>query len=551
MISSLKYPTICLVTVLSLFSNHCLFAGQIALTGVNLVSIEQQKILNGMTIIMEDKRIKEIVKSDRYKPGKDVVVVNLKDKFVIPGLIDGHVHHATDPEAWDDMDTTLPRLQNLLRGGVTSVRDMGGDVRVLTYLKRQAQLDLIQSPDIYYSVIIGGPEFFSDPRTIASAKGHKSGTTVWMRSVTASSDFDAVALEAKGAGATGLKIYADVPASIIKSLSAAGKKHGLKVWGHTFVGPDKPSESVIDGLEVMSHISDFSGEHISDFKSWRRKKGKVSETELNKAYQPESYTQLIDSLKKENVILDATLLVFQQRMHTSDTRKHLYKLATMFTHLAHKAGIEISAGTDAFSDDRNPHPRIYDELDLLVNDGGLTPIEALKAATLSNARVLGIQNDYGSVSAGKVANLVVLDENPIEDVKAIRTVSHVIKNGDFVYRGDNPSLPFSSAKRVGETLWMSGQIGNLPGTMVLAGDSIEVQMTQTMKNIGSVLLEHGLTYKDVTKCTLMLADINDWKQASDVYRKFFKSPLPTRSAFATTGLALGSKLEVECIAHFI
>ena len=126
----------------------------------------------------------------------------------------------------------------------------------------------------------------------------------------------------------------------------------------------------------------------------------------------------------------------------------------------------------------------------------------------------------------------------------------MIKNGEFIYRGADSRLPFIPAKKVGDTLWMSGQIGNLPGTMVLASTSAEGQMHQTMKNIGMVLQEHGLNFNHLTKCTLMLADINDWASVSEVYKTYFPKELPTRSAFATNGLALGAKLEVECLATY-
>lgn len=97
---------------------------------------------------------------------------------------------------------------------------------------------------------------------------------------------------------------------------------------------------------------------------------------------------------------------------------------------------------------------------------------------------------------------------------------------------------------------MSGQIGNLPSTMALASSTIEGQVRQTMENIGIVLQEHGLSYGDVTKCTMMLADINEWAKASNTYKSYFTGALPTRSAFAAAGLALDAKVEIECLAHY-
>jgi reactive intermediate/imine deaminase len=125
----------------------------------------------------------------------------------------------------------------------------------------------------------------------------------------------------------------------------------------------------------------------------------------------------------------------------------------------------------------------------------------------------------------------------------------VIKNGKFIHRPDMPGLPFVSAREAGGLLWMSGQIGNLPTTMTLAGDSIEAQMQQTLSNIGDVLRDHDLDYKDVVKCTLMLDDISEWAAANEVYKQFFNDHLPTRSAFGSSGLALDAKVEIECIAQ--
>ena len=110
-------------------------------------------------------------------------------------------------------------------------------------------------------------------------------------------------------------------------------------------------------------------------------------------------------------------------------------------------------------------------------------------------------------------------------------------------------LPFSEAVRVGSTLYLSGQIGNRPGTLELAPGGIAGETRQTLDNIKRVLESYGSSLDDVVKCTVMLADIAEWKQANAVYRTFFTRHLPARSAFATSGLALGARVEIECIAH--
>lgn len=543
----MKTVTKATLLVMAIVASTASLAQSIALKNVNVIDVENLKISKQQTILIDNDVITKIGKTSRVKIPADTITVDLTDKFVLPGLIDGHVHHATDPEEWDNRLDTLQRLRTLLRGGVTSVRDMGGDTRVLSGLARDALLGEIQSPDIYYSVIIGGPEFFADPRTISSAKGHKSGTTPWMASVTNDTDLDSVMLKALGAGATGIKIYAKVPAELITKLSTAAKRHGLKVWSHVYIGPAKPSETIMAGVETISHAPDFSAEVIEDYTKWRRENIAPDQAQEKLSYQSESYNEVFKAMVERETILDATMIVFEQRKALSENTKKRYRHTKLLTQLAHQYGVSISAGTDAFSD---TEVKLYKELALLVNDGGLSPMEALQAATINNAKVIGKSDSLGSVSEGKKANLVILGKNPQTNIEHISNVEHVIKNGQFVYRGQDASLPFSPAKKVGNTLWMSGQLGNLPTTMTLASTTIEGQMTQAMNNIGFVLQEHNLDYRDVTKCTLMLADIKDWSKASDIYKSFFKGALPTRSAFATTGLALGAKVEIECNAAF-
>ena len=110
------------------------------------------------------------------------------------------------------------------------------------------------------------------------------------------------------------------------------------------------------------------------------------------------------------------------------------------------------------------------------------------------------------------------------------------------------TLPFSEAVRVGGTLYLSGQIGVVPGTLDLVPGGIEEEARQTMENIRTSLQAHGYTMRDVVKCTVMLADMSEWAAFNEVYRTFFAGRYPARSALGANGLALGARVEVECIA---
>jgi reactive intermediate/imine deaminase len=108
-------------------------------------------------------------------------------------------------------------------------------------------------------------------------------------------------------------------------------------------------------------------------------------------------------------------------------------------------------------------------------------------------------------------------------------------------------LPFSSAVRAGKTLYLSGNLGNMPGTLTLAEGGITAETRQTMENISAVLQQFGSSLDEVVKCTVFLADIREWAAMNEVYRSYFRKP-PARSALGSSGLALDARVEIECIA---
>jgi reactive intermediate/imine deaminase len=110
------------------------------------------------------------------------------------------------------------------------------------------------------------------------------------------------------------------------------------------------------------------------------------------------------------------------------------------------------------------------------------------------------------------------------------------------------ALPFSEAVRAGDTLYLSGQVGSPPGTMTLAPGGIAAETAQTLDNIKAVLERHGYRLDQVVKCTVFLADIKEWPAMNEVYRTYFPKNPPARSAVAGSGLALGARVEIECIA---
>lgn len=111
------------------------------------------------------------------------------------------------------------------------------------------------------------------------------------------------------------------------------------------------------------------------------------------------------------------------------------------------------------------------------------------------------------------------------------------------------NLPFSEAVRVGDMIYLSGNIGVLPGTTELAPGGLQAEARQTMENIRTVLERYGSSMDRVVKCTVMIDDMNRWNEFNEVYVTFFPNDKPARSSFGADGLALGAAVEVECWAR--
>ena len=132
------------------------------------------------------------------------------------------------------------------------------------------------------------------------------------------------------------------------------------------------------------------------------------------------------------------------------------------------------------------------------------------------------------------------------------TTSFALADGHVSYKNSGTvlptNLPFSELVEVGDTLYLSGQIGNKPGTLELAEGGIQGETKQVMENIKTSLEAHGYSLENLVKCTVMLADIGEWSAFNKVYADYFEpGRFPARAAFGANGLAIGAAVEVDCI----
>jgi 2-iminobutanoate/2-iminopropanoate deaminase len=123
------------------------------------------------------------------------------------------------------------------------------------------------------------------------------------------------------------------------------------------------------------------------------------------------------------------------------------------------------------------------------------------------------------------------------------TVEHFPVAGD-----PEGKLPFADVVRAGNLLFQSGKLGNVPGTMQLVPGGIQAETRQTLENIKEGFARHGVSMDRVVKCTVFLADMKEWAAMNEIYVQFFPNGRPARSALGANGLALGARVEIECIA---
>ena len=128
-------------------------------------------------------------------------------------------------------------------------------------------------------------------------------------------------------------------------------------------------------------------------------------------------------------------------------------------------------------------------------------------------------------------------------------ITTIAKDHYTIPANKDKNLPFSEGVRAGNTVYLSGQIGIPAGESALVSGGIEAETKQIFTNIGLVLKHYSLDYNDIVRCLVMMADITEWPKFNEVYKNYFTSPFPARSAFATNGLAFAARVEVECTAR--
>jgi imidazolonepropionase-like amidohydrolase len=412
-------------------SSHSQFSPHyFALKDVTLIDGIARQVKEHFTVIIHNDKIESVGPVAEIVVPDSLVIFNCRGKFLMPGLIDTHVHLATDPQGDDNRQRAERDLKAMLLSGITTVRDMAGDARALASLSMDARLDDIISPDIYYSALMAGPAFFEDPRTIQSSRGGMPGEMPYMKAVTDSTNLREAISEAKGTGAVGIKLYAELSANLSAKITAEAHRQGMQVWSHANLDQANALDVINAGVNVVSHAGMLCDWHRATIPEACLRPG-LTEKFWDSLFATFPVAQMANAMKANHTILDATVLVFQEAASDPTflaSRKQVYgvmdELGKRFTRALYQAGIPVCAGTDL-----DEKKFVQREMKTLVKQSGFTPMDALISATQIGAKAIGIEKTRGTIQAGKTADLLLLSADPSKDIENIDKVELVIKNG--------------------------------------------------------------------------------------------------------------------------
>jgi imidazolonepropionase-like amidohydrolase len=429
------------------------YCQDILIERINIIDVVNGKIIYGRHILIAKNKIQKI--SRKSIKLKEALVINGRDKFIMPGLWDMHVHTA---------DSSY--LNMFIINGVTGTRDMGGAASSANNGCESIKPEILLNwRKLIKEGIMMGPRMF--------ISGPAVSNTGWPTSINIDTKEKAknAVLQLKALGVDFIKVYEDIPLPVYQSLAMEAKLVGLSIAGHV------PHKTV--SLLEASNAGQRSIEHIRDplLMSYTKDKQELltffkednwSASDITWGLERFDETgKLIEAFKKNNTWLVPTLTVESAKVNVTDsmfiednrrvmlpasvqqalrdyvTKKHSLSIEDkksdkiwwqkqkQLVKRMHDAGIPLMAGTDCACQGGLPGYSLHRELALFV-EAGLSNAGALKTATINPARFLAMTDSLGSVEKGKIADLVILDSNPLKNIAATQAIFAVILNGQII-----------------------------------------------------------------------------------------------------------------------
>jgi imidazolonepropionase-like amidohydrolase len=408
----------------------------LALADATLIDGTGRALRSPVTVEITGGRITRITDGE---PSGAEQVLDARGKFVIPGLWDMHTHLAY---VGDVTATTL------VAHGITSVRDPGGELEVIDWLRDRIRDGTLIGPRIFRAgPVVDGSKPGSRDRLVVDTEEDGRRAVEFL----------------KARGVDFIKVHNAAPPAPYFALLREAKRQGLAVVGHIPLGVD-PAEAIDAGHTSVEHIVSLFEGPVS-----RAVKGGRSQDAALADFTDEEARRLARRMVANGTWFDPTLITYWARTHQWELRKtppaadrYVTASARSFwknfpalpdqpevrnalsaafdrfvtiTGILHREGVKILTGSDLAAPLTYPGTSIHDELGLLVK-AGLTPHEAIVAATRHGAEATGRLTDLGTVEVGKFADLVVLDADPLADISHVQRIHAVVSNGRLFRRQD-------------------------------------------------------------------------------------------------------------------
>ena len=383
----------------------------IAIVGATLIDGRGGPVVTDSVVVIRGDRIVEAGKRETVKVPSGAEVFDAKGLTLVPGLIDSHFHI--------DGDDPLPALY--LSHGVTSLRDPGQWIEAYDAARKASA----PVPRLF----LCGPHLDSPPPAYPADSYIVRDADETRLAVNRFIDN----------GASAIKVYYRLPLALAKVAIETAHARGVPVMGHLEIVDAR--DAIAEGIDGIEHATSFGTAllPLRDAEKYRqavladnnaRREGRYQVWNVIDLTTPQAKS-LFRLIVDRGVVVSPTLAVFERQpgdKETTAVHVHAFKQMEAFVGLANKAGAKIVVGSHSDV----PHAKrgwaYQRELELLV-DSGLTPMQAIVAGTLENARYFHAADRLGSIEAGKLADLVLVEGDPSKDISKMRRIKRVMLNG--------------------------------------------------------------------------------------------------------------------------
>ena len=396
--------------------------GRYAITGALLVDGTGRATVPDSVVLIENGRITAAGSRSAVHVPKGTPVFDARGKTILPGLWDMHAH--VEQAEW---------IPASFAAGVTTMRDAGNEPEFIVPLREAIKAGRVTGPRLLLAGIVDGPP---------NALGNRVAQTP--------EEARAIVRRYQEMGYEQIKIYQSLKPELVPVVTAEAHRLGMTVTGHVPTGMNA-IEAVEAGMDQINHVGFLL--RVMRGRNWKPQPG-VTPPPIN--LDSQEAREAINFFRERGTVIDPTMARGELNTHSLKTpfvefepgmEKTPASLASILnnTGLApdvapraaasmalgakltlalHRAGVPIVAGTDLVV----PGHTTYRELELYVR-AGMTPMEAIQSATIVPARVMKLDKELGTIEAGKTADLIILDRNPLENIGNLRSVRFVITRG--------------------------------------------------------------------------------------------------------------------------